>query len=180
MIGGDGDGDGDGDGPTTDSGTGSPDGSVDASQDARVPDPCDLITLPPPPLTHLRLDETTGLTAKDAVGSHHGSLIDIGAASWTSGHEQGALAFDGNDDYVQVGNVGNARTVALWLQASSFGVTTDQTGFRYPTATGNPSNQWTNPTLAYADDGQFSQVTQASSVAPSRIGRTSTWTSPRP
>ncbi|MFT3923849.1 MAG: hypothetical protein QM778_15055 [Myxococcales bacterium] len=144
--------------PEPDGGSTGDDDAGGAGPDAAGPTLCELLELPAAPLVHLPLDETNGLVAFDARGAHNGSLLNS-TGSWTAGQVAGALAFDGNDDYVSVGNVGAAKSIALWLRADSYGVTSDQTGYRFPTATGSPKNQWTNPTLAYADDGQSSQVT---------------------
>jgi len=138
---------------------------VDAATDAAASpvhdaalDPCDGMSPPAIPLVHLALDETTGTVAKDARKFRNGSVIN-GPGSWTSGHIDGALQLDGVDDYVSVGNVGTAKSIALWLFVDSYGVTADQTGFRFPTSTGTPANQWTNPNFAYADDGKNAQAT---------------------
>jgi len=65
------------------------------------------------------LDEGTGTTAYDSSGNvNHGTIY--GAAIWTgSGKFDGALTFDGTDDYVDCGNVldvGSKLTVEAWVK----------------------------------------------------------------
>jgi hypothetical protein len=51
-------------------------------------------------VAHWRLDETAGRTAEDSVGGYDGTLK--GDPTWEpKGKNNGALAFDGNGDYVQ-------------------------------------------------------------------------------
>ena len=77
----------------------------------------------PAPVAHWRLDETTGLLAKDSAGAHDGSLVGFSAddSQWVAGHAGGGLVFDGTDDYVQVedcpGVCGkNPRAVLAWIK----------------------------------------------------------------
>ncbi|MHC4706080.1 MAG: LamG domain-containing protein [Planctomycetota bacterium] len=52
---------------------------------------------------HWKMDETTGTTAYDSAKGNHGPLIN--GPVWTSGQVNGALGFDGVDDYVDVGDM---------------------------------------------------------------------------
>jgi hypothetical protein len=52
------------------------------------------------PLAHWKLDETAGLTAVDSVGGHDGTLTND--PTWSTGQLDGALNFDGSNDYVNV------------------------------------------------------------------------------
>lgn len=67
-------------------------------------------------------DESSGSTAFDAVGNNHGT---VHGAVWTGGILDGALAFDGVDDYVDCGSdpalAPDQFTVSLWIypQATS-------------------------------------------------------------
>ena len=78
------------------------------------------------PLAHWKLDETSGLTAVDSEGGHDGMLIN--GPTWTPGQIDGALAFDGSDDYVDLTSdaelddlfVGTA-TVMAWISPASWG-----------------------------------------------------------
>jgi len=54
------------------------------------------------PAAHWRFDEATGKAAYDSIG--HSQAILHGAI-WTSSKIGGALAFDGQDDYVDCGNI---------------------------------------------------------------------------
>ena len=73
-----------------------------------------------------KLDETTGLTAADSSRSgHDGALINMAGNEWTIGQINGALAFDGTDDYVNLGtdsslNFGSSGpfTVAAWVKTT--------------------------------------------------------------
>lgn len=74
------------------------------------------------PIAHWPLDEGTGTTASDTVG---GNQATVQGADWTDGILDGALAFDGVDDYVDCGNdpalAPEQFTISLWIypQASS-------------------------------------------------------------
>jgi hypothetical protein len=110
--------------------------------------------LPPPPLAHWRLDESAGTVASESTGmAPAGALLNSGGV-WLAGPNANALHLDGTDDYVQIGVVpGAVKTVSLWARPESTSVTTDRTPALYPSSTG-PSNDWSNPTRAYADDGR--------------------------
>jgi len=67
-------------------------------------------------------DETSGTTAYDSSGhGNHGTLQ--GDPQWVAGWTGGALEFDGDGDYVDVGSVGisgvDQRTLAGWAKAST-------------------------------------------------------------
>ncbi|MEV4163369.1 LamG-like jellyroll fold domain-containing protein [Nonomuraea dietziae] len=68
---------------------------------------------------HWRLDEESGLSAADASGRATAATL-AGAASWTSGWLDGALALDGVNGYAQttapVVNTRTGFTVAAWAQ----------------------------------------------------------------
>ncbi|MHC4544908.1 MAG: LamG domain-containing protein, partial [Planctomycetota bacterium] len=80
-------------------------------------------------VAHWRLDEVTGLTASDSSGNgHDGTLVN--GPVWVTGYFDGALNFDGSDDYVDIGySPGlslNEFTVSAWVniaaEPGSFGV----------------------------------------------------------
>ena len=59
----------------------------------------------PPPsgmISFWKLDDGTGTTAADSVGSNPGTVINAPAPGWTTGVVDGALSFDGVNDYVEV------------------------------------------------------------------------------
>jgi len=71
-----------------------------------------------------QLDETSGADATDvSPGKQHGKLM--GGPAWTKGHKNGALKFDGKDDYVAITKAFYKRagipalTVAAWIRTSS-------------------------------------------------------------
>ncbi len=69
-----------------------------------------------------KFDEGTGTTAYDSAGSSHGTLVN--GPIWASGQINGALEFDGLDDYVSCGT-GPAITgtgpfaVSAWVKTDS-------------------------------------------------------------
>jgi len=69
---------------------------------------------------HWGLDENSGNIANDTLGNHNGSLINYTSNSWTSGPIDGALGFDGSDDYVSMGDVSAYEnleqiTISAWI-----------------------------------------------------------------
>lgn len=80
-------------------------------------------------VAHWKLDETSGKTAYDSAGGHHGTLFGTSGQSepgWQplSGRAAGALGFDGIDDYVDCGNpfrlnITDAITLAAWVKVDS-------------------------------------------------------------
>ena len=78
------------------------------------------------PIAHWKLDETSGITAVDSEGGHHGTLTN--GPTWDSGNIDGALAFDGTDDYVDLTSdaalddvfLGGA-TVTAWIYLDGWG-----------------------------------------------------------
>ncbi|MHC4345944.1 MAG: LamG-like jellyroll fold domain-containing protein, partial [Planctomycetota bacterium] len=73
------------------------------------------------PVAHWKFDEGAGSIAYDSAGDNDGTVY---GADWTTGILDGALSFDGEDDYVNVGqpesltNMGSG-SVALWLKPDS-------------------------------------------------------------
>ena len=71
---------------------------------------------PMPALAHWRFDETSGNRAFDSLGRCDGT---VHGATWTDGILDGALGFEGKDDYVDFGNspdlVPDAMTMSLWV-----------------------------------------------------------------
>jgi len=77
------------------------------------------------PLGRWHFDEGQGLTAYDAAGDHDGSLQGMDpAVNWTEGVSEGALWFDGQDDYldfVDPASFGSAQgTVEFWFRTDLF------------------------------------------------------------
>ena len=78
----------------------------------------------PGPVGWWKFDETAGTTAADAVGGHNGTLL--GGPTWVAGKMNGALQFDGTDDYVDlpIGSLISTLsdiTVATWADFSNAG-----------------------------------------------------------
>jgi len=71
------------------------------------------------PLAHWKFDETSGTTAYDTTGTYNGTLQ--GDPCWIDGYLDGALNFDGTDDYVSfagtLGVGGDSFTVSAWIKA---------------------------------------------------------------
>ena len=74
------------------------------------------------PIAHWKLDETSGITAADAVGGHDGTLIN--GPTWTSGQDAGAVDLDGINDYIDVPHDDNLSlnsfTISGWIRAREF------------------------------------------------------------
>jgi hypothetical protein len=52
------------------------------------------------PIAHWKFDEGSGTTAYDSAGTNDGTVYGV---TWTTGQIDGALSFDGVDDYVEIG-----------------------------------------------------------------------------
>ncbi len=66
-------------------------------------------------------DEDAGMMAYDSVGGNHGTLL--GNPIWTAGQVEGALSFDGLDDYVDLSSTiqfdNKDFTIAGWFRTAS-------------------------------------------------------------
>jgi hypothetical protein len=82
------------------------------------------IPVPKAPIARWKLDETTGTTAVDSISGHDGTLSN--GPTWTGGQLDGALSFDGTNDYINVAHddalsLTETMTFSAWINASSFG-----------------------------------------------------------
>ncbi len=82
-------------------------------------DPCFVQPLPSGPIYYWKFDEGGGTTAYDSAGTNNGTVY---GASWTTGRIDGALSFDGVNDYVRVPNnqgrqiTTNQITLSAWIK----------------------------------------------------------------
>lgn len=84
---------------------------------------CGLASAINDPIAHWKFDDGAGTTAFDSAGSNDGTLVN--GPIWTGGINDGALDFDGVDDYVDCGqdsslDITGPITVSCWVK-------TDQT-----------------------------------------------------
>jgi len=68
-----------------------------------------------------KFDEGQGTIAYDSVGTNHGTIY---GATWTSGKIDGALSFDGMNDYVDMANtvknyLETSYTVSAWIKTNT-------------------------------------------------------------
>jgi hypothetical protein len=66
-----------------------------------------------------KFDEGSGSTAYDSAGSNNGNIT---GATWTMGQINGALSFDGSNDYVALSSFTvstNNGTISLWFKTSA-------------------------------------------------------------
>jgi len=80
------------------------------------------------PIAHWRMDEMSGITVHDESGNgNDGTMTNMEPATdWVSGRNQGALDFDGGDDYVNMGSDSSIddlgpMTISLWTYINSGG-----------------------------------------------------------
>jgi parallel beta-helix repeat protein len=74
------------------------------------------------PVSYWKFDESSGTTAYDSVGGNDGTLTND--PCWTTGKIDGAIEFDGNDDYVKCQNdasldITDKITIVAWIYADS-------------------------------------------------------------
>jgi len=77
---------------------------------------------PATPVAHWALDETSGTTAFDSAGSH--DMTIYGGAAWVIGQINGALEFDGVNDYGVSNSVcadiaGGSFSIAAWIKSET-------------------------------------------------------------
>ena len=79
--------------------------------------------LPPELTAYWKLDESSGMMAADSIGVNNGTLVGDPVWQPTDGKKDGALAFDGIDDYVSVDFVLNpldgAFSVFAWIKGGA-------------------------------------------------------------
>lgn len=73
------------------------------------------------PIAHWKLDEDSGIMAADSAGGHDGALVNSPDWRVDEGQIDGALRFDGDEDYVAVPHVdtlslSSAFTLSAWIQ----------------------------------------------------------------
>ncbi|MDD5064507.1 MAG: LamG domain-containing protein [Phycisphaerae bacterium] len=72
-----------------------------------------------PPVRWWKLDESSGSTAYDSANGYNGTVY---GATWTTGQINGALSFDGTNDYVAIPSYTlntNNGTISLWFKTSA-------------------------------------------------------------
>ena len=71
-----------------------------------------------------KLDDGSGNTVVDSSGNGHNGKL-VGDVSWVDGITNGALAFDGDGDYIDMGkdsafDITNQITVSAWIKVNAF------------------------------------------------------------
>ncbi len=84
-----------------------------------APQTLEAQTYPAGMVAYWRFDDASGAIAADSFGLNHGY---VEGATWTAGIVNGALAFDGIDDYVEIPDsidlrFSNAMSVEMWVLA---------------------------------------------------------------
>jgi len=101
------------------------DGKVDANDLEVLMSYWQQEILDPALAAYWKLDEAEGNIANDIVGDNHGTIYGDPIWQPESGKKDGALAFDGIDDYVETGFVldpaGGAFSVLAWIQGGAPG-----------------------------------------------------------
>jgi predicted outer membrane repeat protein len=81
------------------------------------------------PVSYWSFDQSSGTVATDTLGGKHGMLHNFPTddSQWTAGKIDGALQFDGADDYVRIEPAESlsgqrSKRIRAWMQTSSDGV----------------------------------------------------------
>jgi len=97
-------------------------------------------------ISHWKFDEGSGTTAYDSAGNNDGTVY---GAQWTTGQINGALSFDGVDDYVEVHDspdfTTNKITVLAWVKGPAQSIGRVLSHYEY----GTYERAWT----MYSKDG---------------------------
>ena len=96
-----------------------------------------------------KFDEGSGTAANDSSGHNNNGTVN-GSAAWTGGQINGALSFDGSDDYVAIPTFSvstNNGAIGLWFETSAdftanyagqgYLINKDSQSFSYLAVTGN-------------------------------------------
>ena len=93
-----------------------------------------------------KLDDESGTTAEDASGN--GNDGDVNGPFWTLGVIEGALYFDGDDDYVDLGSLDvlpdgqPGLSISAWFKADSFNNSRDNRILSKTTSPSGDSHYW--------------------------------------
>jgi len=103
-------------------------GNPDNSANRKYCVPGDTATCNPPVL-ELNMDEKQGMTAYDTSGNGNDGTLTNGP-TWARGKEGSALSFDGDNDYMDVGDINldedvPALSVGMWVKSHGTGPTID-------------------------------------------------------
>ena len=110
------------------------------------------------PIAHWKLDDTAGTAALDSAGTHIGILIN--SPAWTVGQVDGALDFDGNNDFINVPHndalaLTETLTFMAWINPASIGANYN-TVLAKDSGVGTSSNFWFGLYQDEVDFGFFS------------------------
>jgi hypothetical protein len=94
-----------------------------------IEEACQAVEIANDPLVHWwKFDETSGTTAHDSVSNKDGALTNMDPLTdWIEGKINGALDFDGINDYVALGAIdalkSGAVTISAWIKTNDVGRT---------------------------------------------------------
>ena len=69
-----------------------------------------------------KLDEKSGMEARDSAGGHHGKLVGMTGAEWGAGCVGGGVKFDGGDDCIVTADFSSptsAITISCWVKSDT-------------------------------------------------------------
>ncbi|NLH17747.1 MAG: hypothetical protein GX455_14310 [Phycisphaerae bacterium] len=99
-----------------------PAGPIGAPSDPNI---SSIINPPTSLIAHWKLDEISGISAKDSARDNHGLVIGDGLWRPNEGRIEGAMEFDGIGDQIDCGNgsayaIRDRITVAAWIRVNRF------------------------------------------------------------
>jgi len=97
------------------------------------------------------------INPNDSTNNNNDGIENGGVTHFDDGKINGANFFDGNNDYITIGNIGpEIKTIEFWMNPSNLGSAgPTETDWRSSSATGDDYNNWTTPKNAFISNNSY-------------------------